>query len=297
MHPDKLFRIVFVPRHPGGETMSNELAVRQEFNDEQVALLRRTICNGASNDELALFLNQCRRTGLDPFARQIYLVKRKGKMVVQTGIDGYRLIADRTGLYAGNDDPVFDDENASGIPSKASVTVWKMVSGVRCPFTATARWSQYCPDAGQDFMWKKMPHVMLGKCAESLALRKAFPQELSGLYTSDEMEQAGPPDATNAGKVPAPSKATGGALAPRSDDLFALLDQLAAIENRDVTDMIGELFRAMKIDAASLDDLTPDQIRAGCRAVRGRIDKARSADVADLIGTTTEPTDIAALAR
>jgi len=158
------------------------------FNREQIDLIKRTIAVDASDDELKLFLYTAKRTGLDPLARQIYAVKRKGKMTIQTGIDGYRLIADRTGKYAGNDDPVYDDEDK---PQKASVTVYKIVNGIRCPFTASARWDQYYPGEAQGFMWKKMPHLMLGKCAEGLALRKAFPAELSGIYTEDEMSQAG----------------------------------------------------------------------------------------------------------
>ena len=166
-------------------------ASRTDFTPDQVGLIKRTIAAGATDDELTLFLGQCRRTGLDPFARQIYCVKRQGKMTIQVGIDGFRLIADRSAQYAGNDDPVFDNEQN---PTKATVTVYKIVGGVRCPFTATARWTQYYPGDSQGFMWKKMPHLMLGKCAEALALRKAFPAELSGLYISEEMQQAGPVD-------------------------------------------------------------------------------------------------------
>lgn len=166
-------------------------ANRTDFTPEQVGLIKRTIAAGATDDELALFLRQCRRTGLDPFARQIYCVKRQGKMTIQVGIDGFRLIADRSAQYAGNDDPVFDNEEK---PRKATVTVYKIVGGVRCDFTATARWDQYYPGDSQGFMWKKMPHLMLGKCAEALALRKAFPAELSGLYITEEMQQAGPVD-------------------------------------------------------------------------------------------------------
>lgn len=112
-------------------------------------------------------------------------------MTIQTGIDGYRLIADRTGLYAGNDDAIYEGKDDSH-PIKATVTVRKIVHGEARAFTASARWSEYA----QSFngkpadMWKKFPYLMLAKCAEALALRKAFPQELSGLYTHEEMQQA-----------------------------------------------------------------------------------------------------------
>lgn len=160
---------------------------------EKIALIKKTVAKDATDDELQLFLYTAKKSGLDPLLRQIHCVKRKGHMAIQTGIDGYRLIADRTGAYAGNDDPVYDDEAK---PRKASVTVYKLVNGQRCPFTATARWDQYFPGEAQGFMWTKMPHLMLGKCAEALALRKAFPAELSGLYTDDEMQQADTPKPT-----------------------------------------------------------------------------------------------------
>jgi phage recombination protein Bet len=174
--------------------VSNELAARnggevQAFDGDKVDLLKRVICPGATNDELELFIHACKRTGLDPFMRQIHAIKRKGKLAIQTGIDGYRLIADRTGRYAGNDDPAFAE--GERFPVKATVTVYKIVGNLRCPFTATARWDEYYPGDGEPgFMWRRMPHVMLGKVAEALALRKAFPAELSGVYTADEMAQA-----------------------------------------------------------------------------------------------------------
>jgi phage recombination protein Bet len=165
-----------------------------KLTPNQVELIKSKYAVGASDDELKIFLYVCARTKLDPFARQIYFVKRwdskQGRDVFtpQTSIDGLRSIAERSGNYAGNDDPIFDDEK---LPKRATVSVYKIVQGQRVAFTGTARWDQYCPSAPNDFMWKKMPHLMLGKCAEALALRKAFPNVISGLYISEEMEQAG----------------------------------------------------------------------------------------------------------
>jgi hypothetical protein len=76
------------------------------------------------------------------------------------------------------------------VPSKATVTVKKVVQGVICDFTATAKWSEYYPGDRQGMMWQKMPENMLGKCAEAKALRKAFPAVMGGLYVAEEMQQA-----------------------------------------------------------------------------------------------------------
>lgn len=169
------------------------------FSQDELKLLREQNMN-LSDSEFGAFTDACKRYQLNPIANQMYAQVRgkeeKRRVTFVTGIDGYRLCADRSGAYAGNDDPVFDEffnsPDGKEIPGKAVVTVYKVVAGVRCPFTSSARWDQYYPGKGTiGFMWRKMPHLMLGKCAEALALRKAFPAELSGIYTAEEMEQAG----------------------------------------------------------------------------------------------------------
>ena len=179
-------------------------------------LVRRTVASGASDDEFATFLHQARRSGLDPLAKQIHYVKRAGKGTVQVGIDGLRLIADRPGNYAGNDDAVFEPASGGGkFPVSASVTIYKMIQGQRCPFTARARWDEYYPGDTLGFQWKRMPHVMLAKCAEALALRKAFPADLSGLYVNEEMAHADAavtPSAAASSPYPEPSELQGDAL-------------------------------------------------------------------------------------
>lgn len=153
--------------------------------------------NSRPDDDMLLFLYVAKRTGLDPLTKQIYAIYRwntrmgREAMTIQASIDGMRLVAQRTHGYVGQDDVIFDDE-AKKYPGKASVTVYKKMGGQRVPFTASARWNEYCQTdkAGlPTSMWAKMPYLMLGKCAEALALRKAFPNELSGIYTPEEMAQ------------------------------------------------------------------------------------------------------------
>jgi phage recombination protein Bet len=158
---------------------------------EQVALIKRTVANGATDDELKLFMYDCARRGAHPLDRLIHFTKRGGKYTPITGIDFMRTRAHESGACAGIGDPQFTGD--AGSPEfSARVTVNRIVAGLIFEFSATARWSEYFPGEQGGHMWRKMPHTMLGKCAESLALRKAFPQELAGLYAREEMEQAGP---------------------------------------------------------------------------------------------------------
>lgn len=174
-----------------------EVAV-YDLSREKIDLIKQTVAKGSTDLELDLFLHACKRTGLDPLMKQIYAIKRwnaksgKEEMAIQTGIDGYRLIADRTGQYAGSDEATYM-LGEDGFPDVASVTVYKLVGSLRCAFSSSARWKEYCQmskDGKPTTMWTKMPFLMLAKCAEALALRKAFPAELSGVYTHEEMMQA-----------------------------------------------------------------------------------------------------------
>lgn len=167
-----------------------ELAAPPVTSD-QLDLIKKTVAAGATADELKLYLYDCARQGVHPLDKLIHFTKRNGKYTPITSIDFMRIRAADTGEYAGSDDAdFFIRPETPTIPERATVTVWRLVQGQRCSFTATARWSEYKP--AEDFMWKKMPHTMLAKCAEALALRKGFPKQLAGLYAKEEMDQAGP---------------------------------------------------------------------------------------------------------
>jgi phage recombination protein Bet len=176
--------------------MTAELATPAEQTaPDQVALIKRTIAKGATDDELALFLNQCRRTGLDPFSRQIHLVKRwsaderREVMTIQVGIDGLRLVAERTGRYVPGREPVYSYDDKGRLVS-ATAFVRKLSGGLWHEVAATAFLAEYVQtrkDGTTTRFWSRMPHLMLAKCAESLALRRAFPMELSGVYSAEEV--------------------------------------------------------------------------------------------------------------
>jgi len=161
------------------------------FSNDQVALIKSQVAQGATDLELKMFLNQCQRTGLDPLTRQIYFVKRAGRMTIQTSIDGFRVIAERSGNYAGQDAPLWTYDEAGEILN-CSVTVYKFgPNGVRYPAgVGVAFYKEYYPNPVM--LQKTLKHTMIAKISEALALRKAFPQDLSGLYTGDEMKQADP---------------------------------------------------------------------------------------------------------
>jgi phage recombination protein Bet len=168
--------------------MSTDLVVTAPaVTNDQLALIKATVAKDATTDELKLYLYDCARIGVHPLDKLLHFTKRSGKYTPITSIDLMRIRAAETGELAGSDDPEF-----TGTPAQndftARVTVWRLVQGTRCAFSATARWSEYKPD--QAFMWNKMPHTMLGKCAEALALRKGFPRQLAGLYAKEEMDQA-----------------------------------------------------------------------------------------------------------
>jgi phage recombination protein Bet len=199
--------------------MGNELIT---FDNTELELLKTTIAKGTTDEQFKLFTQVCKQTGLNPFARQIYAVVRNARkkigdrweyvpeMSIQTSIDGYRLLAQRSGEYQGQDGPYYFNKKTGEWtdywledypPDAARVGVLR--KGFQKYLYAVARFESYAVreynehtrknDGGLKNLWAKMPEVMIAKVAEALALRRAFPAELSGIYTKEEMDQADMP--------------------------------------------------------------------------------------------------------
>ncbi|MBM4722561.1 phage recombination protein Bet [Rhodococcus hoagii] len=252
-------------------TTGSALAIASDqegFTAKQIAALKQLGVDEATDGDLQVFFHQCQRTGLDPFARQIYMIGRRQKewnprtreetwstkYTIQTGIDGFRLIASRTGQLDGYEDTLWCGQDGKWTdvwlkreaPAASKVTVIR--NGARYP--AVALFTEYAglTNKGElTKMWREKGALMLAKCAEALALRKAFPQDLSGLYTSDEMQQA------NNGQesAPAPQRqcqqsqrptSISEALAPEPEVTVDVDSLLAAIEAADTKDALRELW-------------------------------------------------------
>ena len=218
------------------------------WTQEQTQLISSTIAPGCTPDELKLFSYACQRSGLDPFSKQIYAIKRGGKMTIQVGIDGLRSIAERTGQLDGSETYWCGEEGdwkdvwlGKTPPAAAKTVIYR--KGASHAFVGVARFQDY--NAGQG-LWSKMPAAMLAKCSEALALRKAFPADMSGIYTVDEMEQA---ETVTVTATPTP------ALAPAGDaKVFAA--GKAAIAKCNTLD---ELEAATKRLEARQNDLSTEQ--------------------------------------
>jgi phage recombination protein Bet len=182
--------------------MNNQLIKASEYTPDQIALIKSQIAPKANKDELAYFMQQCLRTQLDPFSKQIYAIHRwnsqQGKevMSIQVSIDGFRVIAQRSELYAGQGEPEYLEKDNKLDCCKVRVYKFSPKGERYEAAVGVAYWNEYVQttkDGKPSGLWAKMPHVMLAKVAEAVALRKAFPHDLSGLYTSEEMQQADTP--------------------------------------------------------------------------------------------------------
>jgi phage recombination protein Bet len=208
-----------VPFRPAGQPT---------YDTKMLALIKRTVAAETTDDEFSLFIHMARSLNLDPLRRQIYAFVfskddvKKRRMSIVTAIDGFRAIADRTGNYRPDEDePTYEVDGTQVSPTnpkglvKATVRVFKFSHGSWHKVTASARWDEYAPIKDEwaenengkwrptgvktldtSGNWGKMPHLMLAKVAEALALRKAWPDDFSNVYAAEEIDRARVIDAT-----------------------------------------------------------------------------------------------------
>jgi len=150
-----------------------------DYNDASVVeTLKQTVAINLSHAEFLLFTHHCKSTGLNPFKREVWAIKAGSRLQVMTGINGFLQIANDHPMYDGMTIEVDSDER----PTKAVCKVYR--KDRKYPSEGVALLKEYHKDTP---IWKQMPRVMLTKVAKSIALREAFPQQLNGLYTQEEM--------------------------------------------------------------------------------------------------------------
>ena len=231
-------------------------------NEENIKLLKDTIAGqkvDLTDAEFQLVIYTATQRGLNPLTRQMYVMKdRSGRLSLITSIDGQRLIADRTGKYRGQTEPQWCGSDGkwvdvwlqSGPPAAARVGVYK--EGFETPVYAVATYVGYCQknyEGKPTGQWGKMPDVMLSKCAESLALRKAFPEDLSGLYTQEEM---GPAEVDRGDVI---NHDTGEIISADPDNITKQIRKIfAMLRERGIKD--GETAKAIVYELADVDSMT-----------------------------------------
>ncbi len=255
----------------------------------------------AERPVVAAFLQHCARTGLDPIARQIYSIARKSKgqlkWQIQISIDGARLVAERSGQYEGQTTPEFTADGvtwtqvwlADEPPKAARVGVYRR--GFRDALYAIALWDAYVQrtyNGDVTEMWRKMGPLMLAKCAEMLALRKAFPQDLSGLYSSEEMAQADRPAPVEQQSQVAPTPPVE-PQAVRAEARMPSQDWLALANATRSREELRPVFAAAQ-DAGDLDVMIGDgrALRAYLWELRERLPE-KAEDVVDAEVVPDEP--------
>ena len=251
-----------------------ELATIPAFTEDRIQLLKRTMADGKmTDDELALFIEVAKRTGLDPFRKQIYAFLRGDKLTIQTGIDGFRAIAERSGKYEGQLGPFWCGEDGKWVdvwltskpPVAAKVGILR--KGFREPIWGVARFGAYA----QKNLWLTMGEVMIAKVAEALGIRKAFPEDASQVYIEEEMEQADSPtngDAMRSAVIDRAERQANGADQPKPTD------HAAAVASADTLEKLQLAIDAIKADlkAGRISAVVANTLAGATRARREKLE-------------------------
>lgn len=250
------------------------------------AILRAAHRELKTDEECDLLLAKAEHLGLDPLAGHVYPNRRRYRdrktdrwvetFSIEVKIDGFRAVAEGTGKYEGQEGPFWCGPDGAWRdvwlerepPAAAKVGVWK--AGARACTYRVARWDSFAAD---NRMWRSMPDVMLAKCAEAQALRAAFPVQLGGVYTPDEMAQAGNDEAPVAkptpakprglddlGKKPEPEPEPEAALPPLEDEQLEEERTERWVDERGLVGQEGEIYSGPTELEAAFNRL-PDKLK------------------------------------
>jgi phage recombination protein Bet len=172
--------------------MTNALTTIDYTNEQTLTTLRDTVAKNATPAELAMFIEFAKGTGLNPFKKEIWFIKgNDGRIQMMTGINGFWTLANSFAEFDGAEGGLIDTEGnwVKSVPNGNFIGAWCRVyrKDRRIAMEGEAMLSDYSKAFG---LWKTAPRIMIRKVAESIALRKAFPQQLNGLYTAEEMPES-----------------------------------------------------------------------------------------------------------
>jgi len=234
------------------------VAPAQNEWERKLALVQHTVAPGLNKDEFELFCHVAKTRNLDPLQRQIHAVKRRTwngetrsweeKLTIQIGIDGFRAIANRTGLYMPSEKPPLIEDTDDQLKMRATVWVKKYHPASRTwnEFGVTAYYREFVQTKKDKdsntyqpvAMWAKMPLSMTEKCAEAKALRRGWPEDLGGIYIPEEMTSDAPPVLEAAGAM----------------DSQAISDYLASIESSGDIDELKRRYKEAQDKAEAAKD-------------------------------------------
>lgn len=245
--------------------------------------LQTSVFPGANDDSIMMAVSYCQARGLDVLKKPIHIVPMyikdaktgQGSMrdVIMPGISEIRTTASRSGSYAGQDAPIFSEVqqlNIGGIkvntPESCTVTVYRIIHGERVPFSHTEYFIEACStkkDGSLNAMWTKRPRGQLSKCAEAGALRKAFPEEIGGEITADEVANDGHSSNLNHVDV----------IEPMSKETAASLQKAFSATNTDIPRFLKDNM------LEKLSDLSEQQAQTILQAKRAEFAAQKQADV------------------
>jgi phage recombination protein Bet len=264
-----------------------------DYSKAEVAkVLRETVAKGLTDSEYIAFGTLCAATGLNPIRKEIWAIKTNQGLQIMTGLNGYRAIANSHPSYDGMEGPTFHYDESGNLLSAEVFVFRKDRSRAHKGYAILKEVSNNGP------VWKQRTHQMLAKCAECDGLRRAFPQEMSGLYAEEEMpsEFSKPSDngftpakVVQAAPLPAPTVPQVDKMRVKKlcDALKSELSFRAADISAFISETLGAPVKSTELTEAQLEKLE--------LTLFDRIDAkeaALAAELPEFVDTIGEPQDL-----